>query len=76
MAARSDVAGTPRADTITETVPSFGAGRDSLLGDAETAGDVLPGPAKLSRLLDLQQLRTADTLRDRSWWTTQPVRVP
>src|SRR2546430_11223186 len=29
----------------------------SLLGDAETAGDVLPGPARLACLLDLQQFQ-------------------
>jgi len=28
-----------------------------LFGDAETAGDVLPGPAELACLLDLQQLQ-------------------
>ena len=30
---------------------------DRLLSDAETGGDVLPGPAELSCLLDLKQLQ-------------------
>ena len=33
---------------------------DGLLGDAEAAGDVLPGPAEVPRVLDLQQFE-ADT---------------
>ena len=30
---------------------------DSLLGDPETAGDVLPGPAKVSCPLDLEEFQ-------------------
>ena len=30
---------------------------DGLLGDAQAAGDVLPGPAELSCLLDLEQFQ-------------------